>query len=256
MIKLEHVFAGYGKKNVLNGISLDISKGQLISIVGANGSGKSTLLKCMIGLNACSSGEILIENHELKNLTRQEIAKKVSFLPQGKQVSDMTVQQMVLHGRFPHLKYPRRYSKKDKEISMEAIRQMGLADFTEELLPTLSGGMRQKAYIAMALAQETEYILLDEPTTYLDVRSQMELMRTLRELAKQGKSIVAVMHDLPLAFRYSDEVVVLHEGCVAAQGEPQKLCQNRLFQKVFGVTLEACENGIDYYLKYEEEKLD
>lgn len=253
MIKLEQIFAGYGKKTVLNDISLDISKGQLISIVGANGSGKSTLLKCMTGLIPCSSGGILLEDKLLKDLSRQEIARRISFLPQGKQVSDMTVKQMVLHGRFPHLNYPRRYSKRDKEIAMEAIQQMGLAEHAEELLPTLSGGMRQKAYIAMALAQETEYILLDEPTTYLDVQSQIELMHTLRGLVKQGKTIVTVMHDLPLAFSYSDWIVIIDDGSVVASDIPEKICQEGWVDKKFGVKLRNDINEGSYYLEYKRE---
>lgn len=248
MIELKKVTAGYPSKTVLNEISLFLPKGKLISVIGKNGSGKSTLLKTVIGILPAKGGEMLVDGES--ELSRQSMAKKISYLAQGKSVSDMTVEQLVLHGRFPHLSYPRRYSKKDREISSAALRQMGIADIAGTPLSALSGGMRQKAYIAMALAQDTDYILLDEPTTYLDISNQVELMKILRSLADRGKGIVAVMHDLPLAFGFSDRIAVIKDAKIAAFDTPQKICDSGIVQEVFGIDLQYSPAEKSYHYKY------
>ena len=248
MIELKKVTAGYPSKTVLSEISLSVPKGTLISVIGKNGSGKSTLLKTVIGIINAKSGEMLVDGES--ELSRQSMAKKVSYLAQGKSVSDMTVEQLVLHGRFPHLSYPRRYSKKDREISSAALRQMGIADIAGTPLSALSGGMRQKAYIAMALAQDTDYILLDEPTTYLDISNQVELMKILRSLADRGKGIVAVMHDLPLAFGFSDRIAVIKDAKIAAFDTPQKICDSGIVQEIFGIDLQYSPAEKSYHYKY------
>lgn len=248
MIELKKIAAGYPSKTVLSEISLSVPKGTLISVIGKNGSGKSTLLKTVIGIINAKSGEMLVDGES--ELSRQSMAKKVSYLAQGKSVSDMTVEQLVLHGRFPHLSYPRRYSKKDREISSAALRQMGIADIAGTPLSALSGGMRQKAYIAMALAQDTDYILLDEPTTYLDISNQVELMKILRSLADRGKGIVAVMHDLPLAFGFSDRIAVIKDAKIAAFDTPQKICDSGIVQEVFGIDLQYSPAEKSYHYKY------
>ncbi len=248
MIELKKVTAGYPSKTVLSEISLSVPKGTLISVIGKNGSGKSTLLKTVIGIINAKSGEMLVDGES--ELSRQSMAKKASYLAQGKSVSDMTVEQLVLHGRFPHLSYPRRYSKKDREISSAALRQMGIADIAGTPLSALSGGMRQKAYIAMALAQDTDYILLDEPTTYLDISNQVELMKILRSLADRGKGIVAVMHDLPLAFGFSDRIAVIKDAKIAAFDTPQKICDSGIVQEVFGIDLQYSPAEKSYHYKY------
>ena len=248
MIELKKVTAGYPSKTVLSGISLSVPKGTLISVIGKNGSGKSTLLKTVIGILPAKGGEMLVDGES--ELSRQSMAKKISYLAQGKSVSDMTVEQLVLHGRFPHLSYPRRYSKKDREISNAALRQMGIADIAGTPLSALSGGMRQKAYIAMALAQDTDYILLDEPTTYLDISNQVELMKILRSLADRGKGIVAVMHDLPLAFGFSDRIAVIKDAKIAAFDTPQKICDSGIVQEVFGIDLQYSPAEKSYHYKY------
>ena len=167
-------------------MSVAFEKGRLTSVIGVNGCGKSTLLKAVLGIQPISGGEISIDGQTLGNMSRNEIARKFAYLPQGKNTPDMTVEQMVLHGRFPHLDYPRRYTKHDREIAVSAMKQAGVAAHAHKPLYTLSGGMRQNAYIAMALAQCTDYILLDEPTTYLDIAHQLELMKTLRKLSDEG----------------------------------------------------------------------
>ena len=165
MLELKNIFAGYGNKNILNGITVSFEKGKLTSIIGVNGCGKSTLLKAIPGILPLSGGEIMIDGKNLRSMSRNEIAKKIAYLAQGKNTPDMTVEQMVLHGRFPYLSYPRRYSQADRDIAGTAMEAVGISSLADKPMCELSGGMKQNAYIAMALAQDTDYILLDEPTT-------------------------------------------------------------------------------------------
>lgn len=244
MIELRSVSAGYGNHTVLEAVSATFEKGKLTGIIGINGCGKSTLLKVMLGILPCK-GDISVDGRSLKDMSRKEIAQKIAYLSQGKSTPDMTVEQLALHGRFPHLRYPRQYSRQDREIAFSAIEQLGLAELAQRSLFSLSGGMRQNAYIAMALAQDTDYILLDEPTTYLDISHQLGLMQTLRKLADGGKGIVTVMHDLPLAFTYCDEILLLDGGKVLAQDTPREVRTH--VEKVFGIGLEA---GQHYHYKY------
>lgn len=249
MIEVKRLTAHYGKASVLKDLSLSIEKGRLLSVVGANGSGKSTLLKAILGILEITSGEIIVDGTRTTDISRKEIAKKIAYLAQGKGVPDMTVGQMVLHGRFPHLSYPRRYSKKDREIAENALIQTDLSELREKPMPSLSGGMRQNAYIAMALAQDTDYILLDEPTSYLDIAHQLKLMKTLRSLADGGKGITAVMHDLPLAFGFSDEIAVVKDGKIAMCDSPENVCKSGIIKEIFGVELLRNEGEEYYYYK-------
>lgn len=249
MIELKSICAGYDRHTVVQNVSATFEKGKLTGIIGTNGCGKSTLLKAMLNLLP-ATGEITIGGSKLAAMSRKEIARKVAYLSQGKATPDMTVEQLVLHGRFPHLHYPRRYSQKDREIAFSAMVQMGIADQAQKALSELSGGMRQNAYIAMALAQDTDYILLDEPTTYLDIPHQLQLMKTLRQLADSGKGIVAVTHDLSLAFTYCDQILLLDGGQAVTAGEPRQVCQSPHIQTVFGVTLEPSADGSCFHYRY------
>lgn len=250
MIELRNISAGYGKDNVIRAVSLLFPKGKLISVIGTNGSGKSTLLKTAIGILQPSSGEILVDGRTASGLSRQDTAKKISYLAQGRDTPDMAVKQMVLHGRFPHLHYPRRYGEQDIRIAQAAMERMGIIDIANRPLSSLSGGMRQKVYIAMALTQDTDYIMLDEPTTYLDISGQLELMKILRELADNGKGIIAVMHDLPLAFSCSDSIAVLKGGKLAACGTPFDLCKSGMTEEIFGVGLQYEDKTGCYHYRY------
>ena len=237
MIELKSLCAGYGRTDILKDLSLSFGKGALVSLVGANGSGKSTLIKAVLGIIQPRSGEVFVDNVKTSELTHKELAKKIAYLAQGKSVPDMTAEQMVLHGRFPHLSYPRRYSEKDRQIALSALEQTGLAEHKDKQMSSLSGGMRQNAYIAMALAQDTDYILLDEPTSYLDITHQLKLMKTLRALADSGKGVISVMHDLPLAFGFSDSIAVLHKGGIALCDAPENVCKSGIIKEIFGVEL-------------------
>lgn len=248
MLELKNLSAGYGKTEVLHNITVSFEKGKLTSIIGVNGCGKSTLLKAALSLIPHKTGDVLIDEKSMQGMKRNEIARHMAYLPQGKQTPDMTVCQMVLHGRFPHLNYPRRYSSRDREIAFDAMRQMGIAELAEAPVRTLSGGMRQNAFIAMALAQDTEYILLDEPTTFLDISHRIALLKTLRTLAANGKGVIAVLHDLPLAFAYSDKIVVMDQGRIAAERTPAELIEANVTESLFGVRIDVTDEG-DYYCK-------
>ena len=247
MLELKNISAGYGHKTVLENVTASFEKGKLTSIIGVNGSGKSTLLKAIIGILPLSDGEITLDERNINSMSRSDIAKKAAYLAQGKNTPDMTVEQMVLHGRFPYLSYPRRYRESDREIASRAMETVGIAHLADKSMHELSGGMRQSAYIAMALAQDTDYILLDEPTTHLDIAHQLELMKLLRKLADGGKGIITVMHDLPLAFDFSDELAVIHNGNIIKKATPSVICNSTVIKDIFNVSIERMENHRFYY---------
>lgn len=241
MIELKNLSGGYDKRIVLDDITVSLPKNQFVSVIGPNGAGKSTLLKIIGGIIPRQSGEVIIDGQTITDMPRNEIAQKVSYLAQGRNIPDMTVKQLVQHGRFPYLSYPRRYTKNDREIAYKAMEQMNITEFVDRPVSTLSGGERQKAYIAMALTQDTDYVLLDEPTTYLDISHQIHLMKTLRELTYGGKSVIAVMHDLPLTFTFSDFIVVMKDGGIVTCDTPLNICKNGVLKEVFGIELQYSE---------------
>ena len=249
MIEIKNISSGYGNKPVLKNLSVDFEKGRLTSIIGPNGSGKSTLLKTLIGVLPRTSGSILIDGTDTVSTPRADIAKRIAYLPQGRAAPDMTVGELVLHGRFPHLTYPRRYSQRDRDIADAAMVRLGIFELAERPLSSLSGGMRQTAYIAMALAQDTDYILLDEPSTYLDISHQINLMKILRALTDDSKGIICVMHDLPMALTFSDSVAVMQSGELLSSSPPEELSSSNLIEKLFGVKLYYENREYGYRLK-------
>ena len=201
MIELKNLRAGYPGRPVLEGIDLEFRPGEVLAILGPNGCGKSTLLRTANGLLPRDGGEVLVDGVPLEELSAKEVAKKVAYLPQSRTTPNITAGRMVLHGRFPYLSYPRRYRREDHEMVKRALEWAGAAELAPRPLAELSGGQRQKVYLAMALAQDTETILMDEPTTYLDVGCQLEVMALARRLAEEGRAVVMVLHDLTLALR-------------------------------------------------------
>lgn len=247
MLEIKSITSGYGKKEVISDITATFKKGELVSIVGANGCGKSTLLKTLTGIIKATKGEILLDKAPLNSVS---IAKRIAYLPQSKVLPHMTVGQLVLHGRFPYLHYPRRYSQKDKDLALLAMKEVGIDSLSDTLLSKLSGGMMQNAYIAMALCQQGDFILLDEPATYLDIQHQLSLINTLKNLTQKGKGIVTVMHDLPLAFTFSDKILVMKDGRTLAFDSPENVLDE--VEALFGIRLKK-ENE-SYYYNYEVTK--
>lgn len=249
MVEIKNLTAGYPGKPVLRDVSLTIPVGKITVILGPNGCGKSTLLKAFCGLIPAETGRVLLGGEDLLALPPKMLAQKVAYLAQSRQVPDITVGRFVLHGRFPYLGYPRRYGKEDYTIADAAMDTMGIRALSDTLLRHLSGGQRQKAYIAMALAQDTPVVLLDEPTTYLDISHQLQMLQLAGLLARQGKTVIMVVHDLPHGFRSADSIVLLNDGKVVAQGTPEEIYASGMTDAVFGVKLGRAqtETGWRYY---------
>lgn len=228
MVELQHITAGYGGSPILHDISLSFPPGTLTAIVGPNGCGKTTLLKTAAGLLTPSGGTLLAPEPR---------SRHIAYLPQTRPLPEMTALRLVLHGRFPWLSWPRRYGPGDDAIARSALRQMGVENLAEQPLSALSGGTRQKVYLAMALAQDAGTILLDEPTSFLDIGAQLELMALLKDLASQGRAVAAVLHDLPLALSHADRIAVLEEGRLLTLDTPRSLCASGLLDRVFGIRI-------------------
>lgn len=256
MLEIKKLCAGYGGKRVLRHVDMTAFEGELTVILGPNGCGKTTLLKALCGMIPAECGRVLLDNEELLNLPPRLLARKMAYLAQNRQMPDLTAQRLVLHGRFPYLGYPRRYRKEDHAIVQAAMEQMGIWEHRDALLGNLSGGQQQKVYIAMALAQDTPVILLDEPTTYLDIAHQLQMISLAKNLAQQGKTVLMILHDLSHAFQMADRLVLMQAGEVVAQGTPEELYVSGKPQEVFGVKLRRsrADNGWHYYCeeKYSE----
>ena len=243
MIKMKKVSAGYGKQVKISGIDLQFKEGTMTVIVGPNGSGKSTLIKSIVGLNQVMEGEIEVCGENTKILGHKKLAQMVSYLSQERNLPSITASKMVLHGRFPYLSYPRHYSDTDKQYVREAMERMGIWELRNEEVARLSGGERQKVYLAMALAGNTDILILDEPTTYLDVCYQIELMKLLKNLQKEGKTIVVILHDLNAALRYADQVVVMREGNAVGCGTADEIYKSKILDETFGIHTHVFVDG-------------
>lgn len=226
MLKLEQISAGYGEKAILHDISLEFPPGTVTAILGPNGCGKSTLLKAAAGLLPLSGGHVS---------SPEPRARHIAYLPQSRAVPEMTVRQLVLHGRFPWLGWPRIYRAADEAAADAALDRLGIKALAYRPLSELSGGTRQKCYLAMALAQGADTLLLDEPTSFLDIGCQLDLMSLCRELADQGKAVAVVLHDLPLALSHGDRVAVLEKGRLLALGAPEEIWSSGILDQTFGV---------------------
>lgn len=249
MIELEAVCAGYSGKDVLHDVSLTFPAGTVTVLAGPNGCGKSTLLKALVGIVPVRSGTIRIQGQDAGHNSPGALAKQMAYLPQSRSVPDITVRRMVLHGRFPYLSYPRRYRPADYAAADEAMIRLGIRELAEEPVSRLSGGMRQKVCIAMALAQDTPAVLMDEPNTFLDISHQLRLMALARSLAGDGKAVVLVLHDLAMAMEYGDRLVLMRDGRIADTGTPEEIFLRHTVDDVFDIRLERLEtpDGWKYY---------
>lgn len=249
MIEIRNLSAGYRGKHVLEDVSIDFRQGEVLVLLGPNGCGKSTLLKAALGILDKVQGEICYDGRSIDSLSRRQIAQRVAFLTQSRTTPVITALRMVLHGRFPYLSYPRHYGKRDYEIARQALEQVGAAKYENRSVGDLSGGQRQAVYLAMALAQDTQTILMDEPTTYLDVEHQLSVMRMARELVNTGKAVVLVLHDIGLALRTADRIAIMQSGRLVTCGTPEEIEASRVIDDVFHITLHAAQtpHGRQYY---------
>ncbi len=249
MIELKNLSAGYHGGTVFHDVSLSFKQGEVLAILGPNGCGKSTLLRTVLGLHPQKSGQVLFDGVSSDQLTARQIAQKAAYLAQSRNVPNITARRMVLHGRFPQLSFPRRYRREDYDAVTKAMRDADAADIADRSVQELSGGQRQRVYLAMVLAQETDTVLMDEPTTYLDVQHQLEVMKIARHWAKQGKAVVLVLHDLCLAMRMADRVAILSDGKILQVGTPEEVYTSGILDAVFHIRVcrVHTENGWQYY---------
>lgn len=247
MLNISNLSAGYPGRQVLSNLNLTIPGGSFTAIVGPNGCGKSTLLKAIVGLLPYD-GDISLEQVALRDLSANARAKKIAYLPQSRSVPQLSVEKLVLHGRFPYLSYPRRYRQEDRLAAADALRALEIEDLTQRWLPALSGGERQKVYLAMALAQQTPVILMDEPTAPLDICHKFQVLSLARSLARQGKTVILVLHDLDLALTYADHIVVMEQGHIAAQGTAEEIISRGILETVFHIHITKAEtdSGVRY----------
>lgn len=249
MLELKNLSVGYPDRTVLENVTLSIRPGRVLALLGPNGCGKSTLLRTVLGLLPPLSGEIFYDGEPISSLSGGAVARKAAYMAQNHTVPSIVAQRMVLHGRFPYLSFPRKYRKEDHEAVRRALETAGGLDLSNRPMQELSGGQRQKVYLAMALAQETGTILMDEPTTWLDIRHQLEVMATARALAESGRAVGLVSHDLCLALRTADRVAVLAQGALQMAAPPEEAFASGVLDLAFGVQVRRVETptGWQYY---------
>jgi len=227
----------YDSNLIIQGLDLAIPQGEVTTLVGPNGCGKSTLLRGMARLLKPQAGTVYLKGDAIAHLPTKELAKRLGILPQSPSAPEgLTVRELVAQGRYPHQNWLQQWSRDDELKVEEAIATTHLEEFSNRPLDTLSGGQRQRAWIAMALAQDTDILLLDEPTTYLDLEHQLEVLDLLHNLnSQQEKTIIMVLHDLNQACRYADHLIALRSGVVYAQGKPETVMTETLVREVFGL---------------------
>ncbi|MFA9558124.1 ABC transporter ATP-binding protein [Evansella sp. AB-rgal1] len=226
---------GYGESVIIDNLDLKIPKGEITVFIGGNGCGKSTLLRSLARLLKPKSGSILLDGSLVHKMGTRDVAKQLAILPQGPEApKGLTVQQLVKQGRYPHQNWLKQWSKDDEEKVTRALASTGMVEFADREVDSLSGGQRQRAWIAMVLAQDTDTILLDEPTTYLDMTHQIEILDLLFDLnERENRTIVMVLHDLNLACRYAHNLVAVQDKKIYAQGKPEDVVTCELVKAVF-----------------------
>jgi iron complex transport system ATP-binding protein len=232
---------GYGSSVIVEGLDLSIPQHAFTVFLGRNGSGKSTVLRAFAGLLRPRSGKVLLDGIPLAKFSARESARRIAILSQGPTAPEgLTVSDLVRQGRYPHRNLFAGWSRADEEACDEALHLTGMADLREKPLENLSGGQRQRAWIAMSLAQQTDILLLDEPTTFLDLAHQSEVMSLIITLVKsRGKTVVAVLHDINQATRYADHIVTFKAGRLIAQGPPAQIMNRDLVRRVFDIDPEV-----------------
>lgn len=238
MVELIGVTGGYGRQMAVQDFSLTLPSGEVAALVGPNGCGKSTLLRMAAGIVPPSAGQVLLKGRYLSGFSRRELGQLISYLPQSRPVPGISVQSMVMHGRFPYLGYPRRYRKEDWQMVQKAMEWAGVTHLAGRDMSRLSGGERQKVYFAMCLAQDSQVLFLDEPTTYLDLSHQFEIMELTRQLKQAGKTVIMVLHDLGLALSYADQLAVMQFGRLVFAGSPQEVLESGCLEQVFRVRIQ------------------
>ena len=236
-IRTSDLSLAYDREMIIKQLGLSIVSGEITTLVGPNGCGKSTLLRGLARLLKPQTGEVLLDGKAIHTMPTKQLARQLGILPQGPTAPEgLTVYELVAQGRYPHQGFFQQWSDEDAEATREAIAVTNMVAFADRPLDTLSGGQRQRAWIAMALAQDTPILLLDEPTTFLDIGYQLEVMELIERLNRERQmTILLVLHDLNQAARYSDRMIVLSDGQVVADGSPHAVLTQALLAEVFKV---------------------
>ena len=242
----QNISVGYGKKIVLSGFCADIPKGKIITIIGQNGCGKSTLLKTVSKAVSPKEGSVIFCDKKLGEYAPKKLAQKIAYLSQvHESPPDIDVRTLVSYGRYPYSRFGRGMTYADAEVIDHALSLTGLTELQWRILSTLSGGERQRAWIAMTIAQEPEILILDEPTTYLDVSYQVEVLELVKKLNKElGITIIMVLHDLNLAARYSDLLIAIKKGELYACGKPSEIVNEKYLKELFEIEASVYTDSI------------
>lgn len=234
VLKGEKLRFNRGKRLILKSMDISLEKSQFIGLIGPNGTGKSTLLRLMAGLMKPNAGTIFFKNQSISEMTALEVAKAITYMPQSTVLDyEFTVSQVVLMGRHPHRKKWQFSQKDDEQQAEKAIKQTGIYHLRDRYITSLSGGERQLVFLAKAIAQQSEVILLDEPTSDLDIYHQVQIAEVIRELVKEGKAVLAAIHDINLATRYCDQLVLMGNGELVARGTPEEVITVQNLMRVF-----------------------
>ncbi len=246
LIRAENLSLSYETSTrIIQDLHLSINAGTITALVGPNGCGKSTLLRGISRLLKPLEGGVYLDGQDIHRMKAKELAKKLGILPQSPVAPEgLTVHELVSQGRYPHQKWFQQWSAADEQIVSEAIEITNLTLFANRPVDTLSGGQRQRAWIAMALAQQSDVLLLDEPTTYLDLAYQIDVLDLLSELNERGSTIIMVLHDLNQAARYADTMVALRGGQIITQGAPQSVMTPEMIRQVFGLHAEVIPDPV------------
>ncbi|CAM5523010.1 ABC transporter ATP-binding protein [Streptomyces aurantiogriseus] len=239
------VTVGYGARTVIDDLDVAIPPGVVTTIIGPNGCGKSTLLRTLSRLLRPTRGTVVLDGDDIVKLKTRDVAKKLGLLPQSPVAPEgLTVSDLVARGRHPHQSWLRQWSSDDAAVVERALAMTGVSDLADRPVDSLSGGQRQRVWISMTLAQGTDLLLLDEPTTYLDLAHAIDVLDLVDDLHESGCTVVMVLHDLNLATRYSDNLVVMREGSILAQGHPRDVINAELLHEAFGLRAKVIDDPV------------